>query len=73
MRTEQAFSSVSLELPASKQFTSQWSQRGCKRKKKKLQIIKTTGGLGKARRLLSVNNHSRDKILAKVWSTVWKR
>ena len=51
MRTEQAFSSVSLELPASKQFTFQWFKRGPKRKKKKLQLIKTRGGVGKVRKV----------------------
>ena len=50
MRTEQAFSSVSLEVPASKQFTSQWFKRGCKQKKKP-QIIRTRGGIGKASRV----------------------
>ena len=50
MRTEQAFSSVSLELPASKQFTTQWFKRGSKRKKN-LQVIKTRGGVGKVRRV----------------------
>ena len=49
MRTEQAFSSVSLELPASKQFTFQWFKRGPKRKK--LQLIKTRGGVGKVRKV----------------------
>ena len=51
MRTEQAFSSVSLELPASKQFTSQWFKRGCKQKKKEAEIIRTRGGVGKGRRV----------------------
>ena len=50
MRTEQAFSSVSLELPASKQFTSQRSKRGCN-KKKIASNNQTRGGVGKAKRV----------------------